>query len=60
MNEELLKEFITIGELKKMLESYSDDDLITVTEGNTSPNYKISHIEDSTCCGLLELRIIKN
>ena len=57
MNEELLKEFITIGELKKMLEPYSDDDLITVTKGNTSPNYRISHIEDSTCCGLFELRI---
>lgn len=57
MNEELLKEFITIGELKKMLEPYSDDDLITVTKGNTSPNCRISHIEDSTVCGLFELRI---
>lgn len=57
MNEELIKEFITVGELRKMLEPYDDNDLITVTKGNTDPNYKISYIEDSTSCGFYELRI---
>lgn len=54
---ELIEDFITIGDLRKMLEPYSDDDLITVTKDNTSPNYRISHIEDSTDCGFFELRI---
>ena len=57
MNEELIKEFITVGELRKMLEPYEDNDLITVTKGNTDSNHKISHIEDSTSCGFYELRI---
>ena len=57
MKEELIKEFITVGELRKMLEPYDDNDLITVTKGNTDPNHKISHIEDSTSCGFYELRI---
>lgn len=54
---EISAEYITIGELRKMLEPYSDNDLITVTKGNSSPNYRIINIEDSTMCGFFELRI---
>ena len=56
-DDEISAEYITIGELRKMLEPYSDNDLITVTKGNSSPNYKIINIEDSTMCGFFELRI---
>jgi hypothetical protein len=55
--DEISAEYITIGELRKMLEPYSDNDLITVTKGNSNPNHKIINIEDSTMCGFFELRI---
>ncbi len=54
---EFIEDFISVGELRKMLEPYSDDDFITVTTGNTSPNHRISHVEDATDCGFYELRI---
>lgn len=57
MKMDFIKDFITVGELRKMLEPFCDDDLITVTKGNTHPNHRISHIEDSTNCGFWELRI---
>ena len=58
MNEHgFIDDFITVGELREMLSSLRDDDMITVTRGNTHPNQKISHVEDSTCCGFYELRI---
>lgn len=50
-------EYIKVGELKEMLSQLDNDDLITVTKGNSSPNYRISHVEDSTSCGFYELRI---
>ena len=52
-----IDDFITIGELKKMLESFDDNDYITVTKGSTDLNHKITHIEDSTGFGFWELRI---
>ena len=54
---EFIDDFITVGELRKMLEPFDDDDLITVTKGNVCPNHRISHIEDSTASGFWELRI---
>lgn len=51
-------EYIKVGELKEMLSQLDDGDLITVTKGNSSPNYRISHIEDSISCGFYELRIV--
>lgn len=52
-----IDDFITIGELKKMLESFDDYEYITVTKGHADFNHKITHIEDSTAFGFLELRI---
>jgi hypothetical protein len=49
--------FITVGKLRKMLEPFDDDDYITVTKGHAYPNYKITHIEDSTAFGFWEIRI---
>ena len=49
--------FISVGKLREMLSSLGDDDMITVTRGNTHPNYKISHVEDSTSAGFWELRV---
>lgn len=54
---EFIDDFITVGELRKMLESFDDDTFITVTKGNSHSNHKITHIEDSTCVGFWELRI---
>lgn len=55
--DEFIDDFITIGELRKMLEPFDDDEYITVTKGNIHPNHKITNIEDSTSVGFLELRI---
>ena len=54
---EFIDDFITIGELKKMLEQFDDDEYITVTKGHIHQNHKITHIEDSTSFGFWELRI---
>ena len=39
-----------------MLSNLDDDEYITITKGNTYPNHKITHVEDSTCIGFWELR----
>ena len=52
-----IDDFITIGELRKMLEPFNDDEYITVTKGHADLNHKITHIEDSTAFGFWELRI---
>ena len=54
---EFIDDFITIGELKKMLEPFDDDEYITVTKSHSHQNHKITNIEDSTDVGFLELRI---
>ena len=54
---EFIDDFITVGELRKMLEPFDDGVLITVTRGNAHPNHRITHIEDSVDCGFWELRI---
>ena len=48
---------MTIGKLKELLKGLPDDDAIVVTEGNRYPDFKITHIEDSTCVGVWEIRI---
>lgn len=49
---------MTIGELKKQLsEQGTDDDAVIVTRGNRHPALKITHVEDSTCVGVVEIRI---
>lgn len=55
--DEFIDDFITIGELRKMLEPFDDDEYITVTKGHIYPNHKITNIEDSTNVGFWELRI---
>jgi hypothetical protein len=49
--------FIKVKDLKKLLDDIDDDDFITISQGNTSPNSKIIGITDSTCVGFWELRI---
>lgn len=51
-----IKDFISVGELRKMLESLDDDDMITITRGHAYPYHKITHVEDSTSFGFWELR----
>lgn len=46
-----------VKELKRLLDELDDDDVVIVTESNASPKYKITHIEDSTCAGVWEIRI---
>ena len=48
---------MTVGELKRQLEELNDDDAIVVSRGNSHPSYKITHVEDSTCIGVWEIRI---
>lgn len=45
------------GKLKQLLKDIPDDDAIVVTEGNHYPDFKITHIEDSTSVGVWEIRI---
>jgi hypothetical protein len=52
-----IDDFITVGELRKMLEPFNDDEYITVTKNHSQPNHKITHIEDSIAFGFWELRI---
>lgn len=54
-----ISKFIKVKELKKLLDNIDDEDFITVTQGNASPNIKILGITDSTCIGFWELRIEK-
>ena len=48
---------MTVGKLKQLLKDLPDDDAIVVTEGNTNPDFKITHIEDATSVGVWEIRI---
>ena len=48
---------MTIGKLKELLKGLPDDDAIVVTEGNRYLDFKITHVEDSTCVGVWEIRI---
>lgn len=49
---------MTVGELKKQLSEWgTDDDAVVVTRGNAHPSFKITHVEDSTCVGVVEIRI---
>ena len=52
-----IDDFITIGELRKMLEPFDDYEYITVTKGHAHLNHKITHIKDCTAFGFWELRI---
>lgn len=48
---------MTVGKLKTIVKDLPDDDAIVVTEGNQYPDFKITHIEDSTSVGVWEIRI---
>lgn len=48
---------MTVGKLKQLLKDLPDNNAIVVTEGNTNPDFKITHIEDSTSVGMWEIRI---
>jgi len=48
---------MTVGKLKQLLKDLPDNNAIVVTEGNTNPDFKITHIEDSTSVGVWEIRI---
>ena len=52
-------DFITVGELRKMLEHLSDEDFITVNQSKSGiAGYKrILCVEDSTAVGFWEIRI---
>ena len=50
-------DFITVGKLREMLSELDDNELITVTCGNSHPNHRIIGIDDSTAFGFWELRI---
>lgn len=54
-----MSKFIKVKDLKKLLDDIDDEDFITISQGNTSPNSKIIGITDSTCIGFWELRIEK-
>ena len=48
---------MTVGKLKQLLNDLPDNNAIVVTKGNIHPDFKITHIEDSTCVGVWEIRI---
>jgi hypothetical protein len=58
-SKEFIDEFITVGELRKMMEYLSDDDFITVnqTRSGIAGHKKIQCVEDSTAVGFWEIRI---
>lgn len=43
-----------LGKLKQLIKDLPDNDAIVVTEGNRCPDFKITHIEDSTSVGVWE------
>lgn len=57
MEKDFIEDFITVKELREILSELRDNDLITVTKGNTHCNHRITHVEDSTSIGFYELRI---
>lgn len=48
---------MTVGKLKQLLDVLPDSGAIVVTKGNTSADFKITHVEDSTMVGVWEIRI---
>lgn len=48
---------MTVGKLKQLLKDLPDDNAIVVSQGNRHPDFKITHIEDSTSVGVWEIRI---
>ena len=58
-SKEFIDDFITVGELRKMMEHLSDDDFITVNQtlsGNAGCK-RILCVEDCTSVGFWEIRI---
>jgi hypothetical protein len=58
-SKEFIDDFITVGELRKMLEHLSDDDFITVnqTRSGIAGFKRIIRVEDCTSVGFWEIRI---
>lgn len=58
MAKEWADNFITVGELRKMIEHLEDYEFIAITiRGETyKTEHKIQHVEDSTSIGFWELR----
>lgn len=55
---EFIDDFITVGELRKMLEHLPDSAFITVYNISGDDEYhKIRYVEDSTSVGFWEIRI---
>ena len=56
---EFVDDFITVGELRKMLEHLSDEDFITVNQSKSgiAGCKRILCVEDSTAVGFWEIRI---
>lgn len=55
--DDFIKDFITVGELRKMLSDLDDDDWITVRTFSGNEGYhRIRHVEDSTSVAFWELR----
>lgn len=55
--DEFIKDFITVGELRKMLSNLDDDDWITVRTFSGNKGYhRIKYVEDSTSVAFWELR----
>ena len=47
---------MTIKELVEQLSKYHDDDAVVVTKGNRGTDFKITHVEDATSIGVVEIR----
>ena len=55
---EFIDDFITVGELRKMIEHLSDKNFITVCNASGDGEcHKIQCVEDSTAVGFWEIRI---
>lgn len=46
-----------VKDLKKYLNELPDDDIIIATKGNGHPDFKITHVNDSTVVGVWEIRL---
>lgn len=58
-SKEFIDDFITVGELRKMLKHLSDNDFITVNQtlSGDAGCKRILCVEDSTAIGFWEIRI---
>lgn len=55
--DEFINDFITVGELRKMLSNLDDDEWITVRTFSSYEGYhRIEYVEDSTSVAFWELR----